>query len=143
MKAEVGTVIFIINQKSRSICPARVNEQVVTKKIDGETITHNIELPSGKIFQLEALDTPYFLTLEDVRTYLLSQATDLINTSVEEASLVAKSNFDTATDDLLNTSELINTTSSSNQMKMTLPDGQVANVNINVPAEFLDESISD
>ena len=142
MKFEVGVVIYLIDSKSRSIIPVRVNEQVVTKKIDGETITHNVELPNGKLAQLETLGAKYFSTIYDVRSHLLAQAEELINDSISEAELVAKNKFDPPKDDFFTDSETEPGNGVPKQMKVTLPGGQVANVNVNVPGEFLDENLS-
>ena len=142
MKFEVGVIIYLIDSKSRSIIPVRVNEQVVTKKIDGETITHNVELPNGKLAQLETLGAKYFSTIYDVRSHLLAQAEELINDSISEAELVAKNKFDAPKDDFFTDSETEAGNGAPKQMKVTLPGGQVANVNVNVPGEFLDENLS-
>ena len=142
MKFEVGVVIYLIDPKARSIIPVRVNEQVVTKKIDGETITHNVELPNGKLAQLETLGAKYFSTIYDVRSHLLAQAEELINDSISEAELVAKNKFDAPKDDFFTDSETEAGNGVPKQMKVTLPGGQVANVNVNVPGEFLDENLS-
>ena len=143
MKFEVGVIIYLIDSKSRSIIPVRVNEQVVTKKIDGETTTQNIELPNGKLVQLETLGAKYFSTIYDVRAHLLAQAEELINNSITEAEAVAKNKFDGSKDDFFTDSETEEGNGVPKQMKVTLPGGQVANVNVNVPPEFLNENLSD
>jgi hypothetical protein len=141
MKIEVGEIIYIIDSKNRSIIPVRVNEQVVTKKIDGETITHNIELPNNKIAQLESLKAKYFNTIYDVRAHLLAQAEELINDSILEAEMIAKSKFSDPKDEFFHdAASPTSLNDSSEKVQVKLPDGQMANVK--VPPEFLNENLS-
>ena len=142
MKIEVGSVIFLIDPKSRSIVPARVNEQVVTKKIEGETITHNVALPNDKILQLEALNTAYFSSIKEVRDYLMSQAEGLIDISITEAQNVAAEKFGVGIPSLDDGPDtLLAVHGESNKMQVTLPDGTVASANVKIPSEFLNENI--
>ena len=140
MKIDVGSVIFLIDPKSRSIIPARINEQVVTKKIEGETITHNIVLPNDKITQLESLDAAFFSTLDEVRDYLLAQAESLINVSISDAQSVAEEKFGLSHNPFDSMSDPPQLKNDSTKMQVTLPDGNVANVNVKIPSEFLDEN---
>jgi len=142
MKIEVGSVIFLIDPKSRSIVPARVNEQVVTKKIEGETITHNVALPNEKVLQLEALNTAHFSSIAEVRDYLMSQAEGLIDISISEAQNVAAEKFGIGVPSLDTALDMSTPTSdNSNKMQVTLPDGTVAKANVKIPSEFLNENI--
>ena len=141
MKIEVGSIIFLIDPKSRSIVPARVNEQVVTKKIEGETITHNIVLPNDKILQLEALDAAFFSSISEVRDYLTAQAEGLIDISITEAQNVAAEKFGVGVPSLDTSLDISSPMiGKTNKMQVTLPDGNLANVNVKIPSEFLDEN---
>ncbi len=141
MKIEVGSVIFLIDPKSRSIIPARVNEQVVTKKIEGETITHNVALPNEKVLQLEALNAVHFSSIAEVREYLMSQAEGLIDISISEAQNVAAEKFGVGVASLDTPLEIPSSIdNNSNQVEITLPDGTVTKANVKIPSEFLDEN---
>ena len=142
MKIEVGEVIYVIDSKKRTILPARVNEQVITKKIEGETISHNIQMPNGRVISLELLDALFFHTIEEVRDHLLARAREVIDASINNAKDLAHKQFDTDSDvgDVTTKADAQNTnlSDSSESMEMTLPDGSVAKVNVNVPPEFFE-----
>jgi hypothetical protein len=139
MNLEVGTIIYVIDPKGRSILPARVNEQVVSRKIEGETVTHNVQMPNGKVVSLESLDTSFFNTVDDVRSHLLKKAEELIDESVSSAKKIADDQFGSDNNDVNKEDthylepELNNDTG---PMEMTLPDGSVAKVNVKVPTEL-------
>jgi len=140
MKLDVGSVIYIIDPKKRSVLPARVNEQLVSKTLQGEKITHNIEFSNGKITTLESHDVAFFSSLDKVSTYLLERAKEMIALSVEDAAKTAEEKFGT-NQDLLpikpNSEEIIGSTTNEAQereMNVTLDNGQ--KVNIHMPDGF-------
>ena len=143
MEINVGSIIYIIDSKNRSVVPAQINEQVISKTVHDESITHNIELPNGKKVNLESLNSIFFSSLSDVRVYLLEKATEIIETGIKNAEVMAQTQFGNEPtlgppgDSILLAS---NATSmeGSDALKVTLDDGQV--VNVTVPPEFLSEN---
>ena len=136
MKIEVGVIIYIIDPDSKSVIPARVNEQIVSKKIDGETITHKIEIPNGKTTVLEKLDVKHFTSLDDVRVYLMKRAESVIDQGIDSARQIANDKFlMTASPEVVSSVA----TEDKEKMQVTLPDGKVANVKFNMPEGFSNE----
>lgn len=140
LKIEVGNVIYIIDSAQRTVIPARVDEQVVSRKINGETITHKIELPNGKVGVLEDLDVRYFMDLEGVRDHLMARAAEVVEQGIENARTVARSKFGNGTADTDVAVLEPKDPSSAEKVKVTLPDGQVANVELKIPEEFMNEN---
>ena len=146
MNLSVGDVIYLIDGTTRAVIPAQVNEQIVTRKLDGESITHKVELPNGKAVVLERLDVIFYTSLEDVRSHLMKKAEQLINEGVEKASAVAVEKFNSqpvlsSPTESVTPEVLTQEDNQSSKMQMTLPDGQVANVSVKIPEEFLNENL--
>ena len=140
MKIEVGTVIYIIDPDKKSVMPVRVNEQIVSRKLEGETITHKIETPSGKTVVLEKLDVTYFMSLEEVRDYLMERAETVVSQGIDYARALAQEKFASPEAALSSLTENAENPKSQEKMKVMLPDGNVANVHINVPKDFPNEN---
>lgn len=144
MKLEVGAIIYIIDPRKRSVVPAQVQEQLVSRTIKGEKVSHNVEVPAGKVVCLEDLDTPFFKSLEEVRTYLLDKAKEVIDMGVKSAEKIAREKFQSpaidANSDADAAIDLMNSDSSEETLSVTLEDGTRANIKL--PTEFLGESIN-
>jgi hypothetical protein len=140
MKLDVGSIIYIIDPKKRSVLPARVNEQLVSKTLQGEKITHNIEFSNGKITTLESHDVAFFSSLDKVSAYLLERAKEMITLSVEGAAKTAEEKFGTSQDLLPvkpNSEEIIGSITNEAQereMSVTLDSGQ--KLKIHMPDGF-------
>lgn len=144
MEYNVGSIVYLIDAKSRAIIPAQVNEQLTSKTASGEKVSHNIELPNGKLVKLESLNSTFFCSLDEVRVYLLGKATEIIDKGIARADEVATEHFvDQALDPNVLEQALIEPQvirTDDGAVKITLEDGVVANVR--VPPEFLSEDIS-
>ncbi|HIO73658.1 MAG TPA: hypothetical protein EYN38_11195 [Flavobacteriales bacterium] len=136
MQIEVGTVIYIIDSKEKIVLPARINEQIVSRTMDGETTTHKIEFPNKKTAVLEKLEVSYFLHLDEVRKHLMTRAEQMIDTGINQAQQLATDAF-TATSSS-NSSDAVLVQGESAQVM--LPNGQLANINVKIPEEFLNEN---
>ena len=133
---EVGTVIYVIDSKAKMVIPARINEQIVTRKLDGSTTTHNIAFPNGKTAVLEELNVLHFMDLDAVRSHLMTRAAEVINECIDQAQQVEKKEFGGRHGEELKASETL----IDEKVQVILPDGKIANVKINVPEEFLNEN---
>lgn len=139
MKIEVGAVIYVIDSARKIVVPVRVNEQITTKKVDGEITTHKVEFPNGKSSVLEKLDVDYFLSVEEVRTHLLSKAEKMIDEGILHAEKVASQKFRTSSN--VTPPRASDIMTEEDTMQVTLPDGNVANVNLKIPEEMMNENI--
>jgi len=142
MKLEVGSVIYIIDPRKRLVVPVQVQEQLVSRTIKGEKVSHNIAVPTGKIVCLEDLDTPFFKSLEEVRAYLLDKAKEVIDLGIKSAEKIAKEKFQSMSIDGASELDgvLMPTPASEESLSVTLEDGTRANIKL--PTEFLGESIN-
>ena len=140
MKIEVGAVVYVIDPARKLVVPVRVNEQITTKNIDGEITTHKVEFPNGKSSVLEKLGVDYFLNVEEVRTHLLSKAEKMIDEGILHAEKVASQKFRTSPN--VAPAKVSDVATGENTMQVTLPDGNVANVNIKIPEEMMNENLS-
>ena len=148
MDVNVGQVVFVLNAKNRSLLPAQVNEVVVSKKVEGETIQHILMLQNGKKLILEKLTTPWFTELSSAKDYLLSEAEKMIDMVIDEASLAATTHFEAAFDtakvpyafalDAVNANEL----DPENPDKITVDLGDGKTARVTLPKEFSVESTS-
>ena len=143
MKIDVGTIIYIIDPEEKTVIPARINEQIVSRKIDGETTTHKMQLPSGKNHVLETLTIKYFMSLEEVRSHLMDRAKDVIDKGIDNARKVAEDKFRSfkvakPQHEIAITPEEI----PEESVQVTLPDGQIANVQVKIPKEYTSENSS-
>jgi len=134
MMLDVGSIIYIIDPNKKSVIPARVNEQLVSKTLKGERTTHNIEVPNGKVSSLESLDVAFFTSLEEVNDFLLERAKEMISQSIQEAQKVAdekfnKSQIDSQPQQIVGTEGV-----SGKEVSVTLEDGR--NVNVKLPEGF-------
>ena len=141
----VGDIIWIIDADRHTIIPARVDEQIVSKTIQGEKTYHHIKLPSGKTQKLESVSAAWYSDLDGVRSHLLERAQEVIEKTISNSISIAEKKFEfnslEATGDLSSevpTSE--ESVLSSDSVKVSLDNGQV--VNVKVPQEFLDENFS-
>ena len=140
LKIEVGSVIYIIDPALKTVIPARVDEQVVSRKINGETITHKIELPNGKMGVLENSDVRYFMDLDGVRDHLMTRAAEVVEQGIKNARSVAQDKFGNGSTPSLEDTFVSEDPNSREKVKVTLPNGQIANVEIKIPEEFIDEN---
>ena len=135
MEYDVGSIVYIIDSKNRGIMPAQVNEQLTSKTVTGESVSHNIELPNGKAIKLESLNTVFFCSLDEVRAYLLEKATEIIDSGIMQAEEVVRTQF---TSRVQGEENLERIPAPDTAVRVTLEDGTVANVNM--PPEFLNEN---
>jgi hypothetical protein len=142
MKLDVGAVIYIIDPRKRTVVPAQVQEQLVSRTVKGEKVSHNVAVPSGKIVCLEDLDAPFFESLEEVRTFLLDKAKEVINLGVKSAEKIAREKFQSLSmnTDSAVSEDMIASLSSEETLSVTLEDGTRANIKL--PTEFLGENIN-
>jgi hypothetical protein len=135
MKFNVGEIIYIIDPKGKGIVPVRINEQLVSRTVQGETITHNVDLPSGQTTNLENLNATCFSTLDEVRDYLLARAKEVIEGGINSAKETVSKVFKKVNE--IQPPENTNM-KLQNDMEVTLEDGRKATVSI--PHGFLDEN---
>ena len=150
---QVGQVLYVISQKRQQVYPVRVVEQVVRKSLDGESISYQVEIPGkeeNKRYELSKLGPAVYPDLRKVRGVLINNATKKIDELVNLAGEIAENAFDvnvlpltripdTPEDPL----EIVDDRpvedpfqQAEEEVKITLPDGSVANVNLKLMQEI-------
>ena len=145
---QVGQVLYVISQKKQQVYPVRVVEQVVRKSLEGETISYQVEIPSkdeNKRYELSKLGPNVHSDLSKVRDLLMRNASVKIDVLITLAGKIAQSTFgvtvlplpkdnDSPPDEGV---EIIDDRpvddpflQDNEKIKITLPDGSVANVNL-------------
>ena len=137
---EVGQVLYTINNKKKSIFPIRVVEQVIKKSIEGETTEYTVEIP-GKNENKYANISNFknlFLSLEEVKEFLVSNAKSEINNLVERASAINNKYFPVEEKIYSNVSNVSNVdvnnescNNNDNNVIIDLGDGQKGKISIN------------
>ena len=90
---------------------------------------------------IESLSASYFKSLEEVRTYLLEKAEELIDSGIKNAEKVALEKFSSHEPaPPLPTPILASDAPNEDTLSVTLEDGTKANIKL--PTELLGESIS-
>ena len=146
---EVGQTIYTILEDKYKVVPLKVSEQIVTKTLDGETVTYKAIMPNKKLakIDLSRLDNIY-TDINVVKNYMLENAESAINEVLKETITVENKYFKTKEDNITcinDTKEnIINslpppTKEPDDKIKVDLGDGVTANININSIESVLDQ----
>jgi len=84
---EVGQVLYLVAIKTAKVVPARVTAITTTKTLEGEVTSHRLEFADapGQAVDLEELNVEIFKTGEDLRKFMLVNATAAVDQQVKEA----------------------------------------------------------
>lgn len=93
MAYEVGQVIFLLDSSEMKIFPARVEEEIVRRKVGSEEISYKVMLPNKNrsVVDLDSLDVAVFVTPEEIREHMVSNAVRSIDKIIEKAKSHARS----------------------------------------------------
>lgn len=144
----VGQVLFIILNKKQQVIPVQVTEQIVRRTLNGEETSYTVSIPARdnvKPMTLEQIDGEVFTSIEDVKSRMFENATEVINAISEKAYTVAKNRFgfesnpapttDNSPETLLDEDVLITPPSKGkppapDEVNVDLGDGTVAKVKL-------------
>lgn len=96
MNLNVGSLIYIFSTSPPRLIPCKIVEQIVSRKTEGESVTHIISASPGKNYKLEDLKTPWFPSIDAAKTYLSGQANKMVEETISKAMQEASSNFPNA-----------------------------------------------
>lgn len=133
MPIEVDSLIFILSSSPPRLIPCKVIEQIVSRKSSGTSTTHVIVTPSKKEYTLEDMKQPWFPSLEEAEEYLIGQAKQLVNQTIEKAKKDSSSFFSSEVVDRLPEETEFQPSSSEiempdNETTITLENGVKARV---------------
>ena len=130
MVIDIGKIIFILNNNPPKLLPGKIVEQIISRKVNAEVVTHIVEFPNGKDYTLEDIKKPWFPSLESARNYLSQEAEKLIQSVIDEGKKKALDHFSKFSDfdNPERTSELV----IEQAVEPSLPKEQVLNSTDNI-----------
>ena len=93
MNLEIGKIVYVLNDKPPKLLPGKVIEQIISRKLDGEIITHVVVFSSEKEYTLEKIQKPWFSSLQEAKDYLTAEATKLIDSVIQDGKRRADEAF--------------------------------------------------
>tara|TARA_B100000131_G_C18028745_1_gene577535 strand:+ start:479 stop:877 length:399 start_codon:yes stop_codon:yes gene_type:complete len=126
---KVGNIIYLLDKKTQGIVPCRVVERITSVSLEGETLTHIVESPTGKQVKIEDYKNPWFETMDSAREFLLNSATSLIDSTLEATRAAEEKYFKTSNFDQIDQID-VSDNISDNEVTIELADGQKARVNL-------------
>ena len=131
MNYSVGQVLYTIIKEKQIVIPVRVVEQIIKKNLDGEETSYKVLLPNKKSqkVSLEKLENVY-QDLDDVNRFLLEKSKETIDKMVEDAMTLEIEFFEEKEKEEIDAciNESTNSIIESDQIKVDLGNGQVANL---------------
>jgi hypothetical protein len=143
---KVGQVLYIVVKSDGRVVPVRVVEEVSRKTLDGEKKTFNVQVgpTAEKPLDLEKIAGDKFMSVAEVKNFMIENATQAINKLVKNAHESADKWYGT-TDEVVNGDydynvPLESVTAESNSestqphemIDIALPDGRMASVKANL-----------
>ncbi len=119
---DVGSVIYFISPKTEKVIPALVSEKIVRTSKAASRVTYILEIRTGKSSQTAEVDpstTTLFANPEDVREFMIARTTKAIDELIAAAVSLANQ-FSPVT------AGEVTAEKTSDDVEVTLPDGQVA-----------------
>ena len=97
MNFSIGQVIYVLSDKSQTVLPGIVQEEIHHRSLDGEKVSYRIVFgPPNKqrVVDLSTVDGEVYGTLDEVRNVLISRLTafvdELCGTTNEKVNLIIK-----------------------------------------------------
>lgn len=146
---KVGQTIYTILEDKYKVVPLKVSEQIITKTLDGESVSYKAIMPNKKLskIDLSKLDNIY-TDINIVKNFMLQNAEAAINDVLKETVTVENKFFKIKEDNIT----CINKTSDNiinslpppikdpdEKIKVELSDGTTANLNIKSIEQVLDQ----
>ena len=146
---KVGQTIYTILEDKYKVVPLKVSEQIITKTLDGESVSYKAIMPNKKLskIDLSKLDNIY-TDINIVKNYMLQNAEAAINDVLKETVTVENKFFKIKEDNIAcnikSNDNIINSLpppikDPDEKIKVELSDGTTANLNIKSIEQVLDQ----
>ena len=146
---KVGQTIYTILEDKYKVVPLKVSEQIITKTLDGESVSYKAIMPNKKLskIDLSKLDNIY-TDINIVKNYMLQNAEAAINDVLKETVTVENKFFKIKEDNIAcinkTNDNIINSLpppikDQDEKIKVELSDGTTANLNIKSIEQVLDQ----
>lgn len=92
MKYEVGQIVYLLDNSEMKIFPARIEEEIVRRRVGSEAVTYKVTLPNKErtVVDLSDLDVSAFLSPVDLRSHMAENALRTIDGLIERAKRIAE-----------------------------------------------------
>jgi hypothetical protein len=146
---KVGQTIYTILEDKYKVVPLKVSEQIITKTLDGESVSYKAIMPNKKLSKIDLSKLENIYTdINIVKNYMLQNAEAAINDVLKETVTVENKFFKIKEDNIAcnnNTNDnIINSLpppikDQDEKIKVELSDGTTANLNIKSIEQVLDQ----
>jgi hypothetical protein len=146
---KVGQTIYTILEDKYKVVPLKVSEQIITKTLDGESVSYKAIMPNKKLSKIDLSKLENIYTdINIVKNYMLQNAEAAINDVLKETVTVENKFFKIKEDNIAcnnNTNDnIINSLpppikDPDEKIKVELGDGTTANLNIKSIEQVLDQ----
>lgn len=90
----VGQVIYLIPRDERKVIPAQITEEILRRTISGQETVWMIQLAGNqKSMPLDPDAAEYFISVDELRSVLISRTTDQVNAMLDRTVAVAQEIF--------------------------------------------------
>ena len=93
MTLEINNIIYVLNPSPPKLIPGKIVEQRISRKVEGEDVTHIVSFANGKNYTLEKIEKPWFTSLDSAKSYLIEEANRLVESVLEEGHRQTKIHF--------------------------------------------------
>jgi len=91
----VGQVIYLIPRDERKVIPAQITEEILRRTISGQETVWMVQLAGNqKSMPLDPDAAEYFISVDELRSVLISRTTDQVNAMLDRTIAVAQEIFD-------------------------------------------------
>lgn len=92
MKYEVGQIVYLLSNNEMKIFPARIEEEIVRKRVGSEDVSYKVTLPTRdrNTVSLSDVDATVFTSVQDIRTHMIENAVKTIDVMIEKASRMSR-----------------------------------------------------
>ena len=152
---KVGQTIYTIIEDKYKVIPLKISEQIVTKTLEGETVSFKALMPNKKMSKIDLTKLKNIYTnISEVKKYMLENAENAIDNVLKETSNVegkffkkekAKEENDNLIEELSacnsdTSNDIINSNDPPpSSINIDLGDGQIGKLNIKSIDEVLDQ----
>lgn len=135
MSFQIGQVIYVLSNKTQTVLPGIVLEEIYHKRIDGDSVSYKIAIgPSNnrKMVDLTKVAGDVYGSLDEIREVLLSKVTAFVDDLCEQTEMKAdewygneQTLFANSTNGNQQTDEKIDPATLLKEMNQTIPQQQM------------------
>ena len=128
----INQILWIINSTDINILPVKIIEKVTKETASGTKTEFVVKTTAGRTFNLSDLKSPYFESLEAVRSHLLEKTMVFIENAITDATAAATTLNDVNGVSLVmnNDVTVVSALPDEENHMITLPDGKRARVRV-------------